>query len=165
MKPLACLSAVFLLLASCIYENPFHAPSERPVDSKLLGRWQSVPGDGSKPQDLLVLQHSDHEYTIQFPVTGDGSMFFRGYSVALEGRDFLQVQLIGSNEGAVEPAERKYHLLHVVREGDRLSVRTIDSETLGVPKDAKPEDLRAAFAKHADDDDLFGDELLFKRAK
>lgn len=153
------------LLVSCVFEEPFFEKPDRPVDPALLGRWQTIPAKaGDAPERLLVLQQSEAEYVIEYPV-GEDSMFFRGQLVDLDGGAHVQIQLIGSAEGPVEATERTYHLLRVAIDDGTLSIRSIDTDKLGAEKDATSEALRAAYAAKKDDPGLFGEPMRFERVK
>jgi len=160
---LASLVAVFLL-NSCVFDEPFAAKAEIPITQALLGRWELVadPAD-AKPERMVVLQHSENEYVVAYPLGGD-AMAFDAYPVKLEGRDFVQIQLIGTVKGPVEAKDRKYHLLQVKLDGDQLELRTLDADVIG--KDHKTSaDLLAAFKAHKDDDGLFEKPARFRRMK
>lgn len=160
---LASLVSVFLL-NSCVFDEPFAAKAEIPVDGKLLGRWELVQDSAnSKPERMVVLQHSENEYVVAYPLGGD-AMAFRAYPVKLEGRDFVQIQLIGTVKGPVEAKDRKYHLLEVKLDGDQLELRTLDADVIG--KDHKTRaDLLAAFKAHMNDAGLFQKPARFRRMK
>jgi hypothetical protein len=165
MKTLISVLMPAFFLTSCVFENPFEPEAKLPVDGRLLGRWEEVgTSDKSSVNRMLVLQHSDHEYLVQYPV-GEKAMFFRAYAIELADERPVQIQLIGTAEGAVKLEDRKYHLLEVAATGeDGLEIRTIKPETLG--KDLRDtESLRAAFTAHKNDAELFGEPMRFRRLK
>lgn len=157
------LIATFLLTA-CVFEAPFEPEAKLPVDGRLLGSWEElVTSDKPAANRLLVLQHSNHEYLVQYPL-GDKAMFFRAYAIDLAEESHIQIQLIGTADGAVKSEDRKYHLLKVTLKQDELEIRTIEPEVLG--KDLRDaEALKAAFAAHKNDAKLFGDPVRFRRQK
>lgn len=160
LRTLACLAMSFLL-GSCVFDEPFDPQAKIPVDAKLLGRWEEADAKGAKR--MMVLQHSANEYLVHYPQDEDG-MYFRAYAVELEGRNFIQIQLIGSTDQAAAPDERKYHLCEIKLEGDTLGLRTLDADLLGKDKDlSTTADLRKAFAAHKDDPGLFSGSTTFKR--
>ena len=163
--PMVALVGILLLLNSCVFEAPFESEAKVPVLPGLLGCWELIRDDGSKqaPERMLVLQHSANEYAVQYPVGEDG-MFFRAIGVELSGGDYMQVQLIGTSKGPVKAADRKYHLLKLKLDGDQLEMRTINPEVLGDVRNDTAK-LRAAFAKHKDDPDLFEESGKFHRIK
>ncbi|MCX6868705.1 MAG: hypothetical protein NTV46_21380 [Verrucomicrobia bacterium] len=164
MKPLLSAVMPLLLLNSCVFESPFEAVARIPTDPRLLGRWEEVRDKPeAQPDRMLVLQHSANEYVVEYPV-GAKAMFFRAYTVQLEAKPYIQIQLLGTAEGPAKPADRKYHLLKVSVDGDAVEMRTLDAEVLGKnPGDQAH--LKAAFAKHKDDLKLFGDPVIFRRMK
>lgn len=164
MKSLLPVFFAAFFLNSCVFENPFEPEAKLPVDGRLLGRWEEVTeSDKLAANRLLVIQHSDHEYLVQYPV-GDKAMFFRAYAIDIADQRHIQIQLIGTAEGVVKPEDRKYHLLKMALNQDELEIRTIKPEVLG--KDLRDtESLRAAFAAHKNDAELFGEPMRFRRLK
>lgn len=161
MKTLLIATASILLLNSCIFESPFEAAAKIPVDARLLGRWEEITEKA--PNRMLVLQHSANEYLVQYPTNDDG-MFFRAYPIDLDGSTFIQVQLIGSAEGPVKVADRKYHLFKITAKDDSLEMRSINPDVLGT-KTGDSAALKAAFLKHKNNPKLFDDPGVFKRMK
>ena len=164
MKTLFAAVIAAFLSSSCVFEEPFEATARLPVDDALTGVWEEALDDpGRDPNRLLVLKHSENEYVVQYPV-GPKAMFFRAYAVELDGSRLVQIQLIGTADGPVKAADRKYHLLRAEAGGEALSLRIIRPEVLG--KNLKgSEALREAFAAHKNDAGLFDDPLKFRRVK
>jgi hypothetical protein len=162
MKSLIPVLIAAFFVSACVFEAPFAPEAKLPVDGRLLGRWEEVgTSDKQKAGRMLVLQHSDHEYLVEYPV-GEKAMFFRAYAVELADERHLQIQLIGTAAGAVKPQDRKYHLVKMALTKDALEIRTIKPEVLG--KDLRDtEALKAAFDAHKDDAGLFGDPVMFRR--
>jgi hypothetical protein len=167
MKSLMPVLIAAFFVSACVFEAPFAPEAKLPVDGRLLGRWEEVKSEEVKSnkklaaERMLVLQHSDHEYLVEYPV-GEKAMFFRAYAVELADERHLQIQLIGTAAGAVKPQDRKYHLVKMALTKDALEIRTIKPEVLG--KDLRDtEALKAAFDAHKDDAGLFGDPVMFRR--
>lgn len=155
---------LLLFLTSCVFEEPFEPDAKIPVNTALLGRWESVPSDSKKASEsMLVLQHSANEYAVQYPV-GEKAMFFRAIGVELSGQQYIQVQWIGTAEGPVKPDERKYHLVKIELSGDQLSMSTLDPNVLGKDK-TTTKALREAFAKKKDNPKLFDETTKFRRVE
>lgn len=151
-----------MLLNSCVFESPFETEAKIPVDTALLGRWESIPADPKRAaQRMLVLQHSANEYLVEYPV-GEKAMFFRAFAVSLAGAEFIQIQLIGTAAGTVKPGDRKYHLLEVSVDGDALEMRTINPEVLGSDLGDSAQ-MKAAFIGHKNDPKLFSEPEKFRR--
>jgi hypothetical protein len=162
MKSLIPVLIAAFFVSACVFEAPFAPEAKLPVDGRLLGRWEEVgTSDKQKAGRMLVLQHSDHEYLVQYPV-GEKAMFFRAYAIELAAERQIQIQLIGTADGAVKPEDRKYHLLRMELKDDELEIRTIKPEVLGKAL-RDTESLRAAFTAHKDDAGLFGDPVMFRR--
>ena len=156
------ISFLPVFFASCVFETPFESNSTIPVKKEWLGEWETKPsGDKEAPEKARLLKYSDNEYLLEYPV-GKKAMFFRAFSVALSGAEYLQVQLIGTNGEALKLEDRKYHLLKMKLDGDQLSVQAIAPDLIG--KDLKDSAaMKAAFAAHKDDPALFEEAMIFKR--
>jgi hypothetical protein len=164
MKTVFAALIAAIVSSSCVFEEPFDPTAKLPVDDSLTGLWEEALVDGGRdPNRLLVLKHSENEYVVQYPV-GAKAMFFRAYGVELEGSRFVQIQLTGTAEGPLKPADRKYHLIRAESADGNLSLQVIRPEVLG--KDLKgSQALREAFAAHKSDAKLFDDPMRFRRVK
>lgn len=163
MKTLPVILGSLLLLNSCVFEAPFETEAKLPVDQGMIGRWEGVSSDAKqKPEDMLVLQYSANEYVVEYPV-GEKAMFFRAFLVEMADEKYIQTQLIGTAEGPVKPADRKYHLHHVTVDGDAMEMRTINPKALG-KEPGTPALMKAAFIAHKDDPELFGESLQFRKS-
>ena len=164
MKTLLTAALSLFLLNSCVFESPFESVAKFPTEPGLLGRWEQIQEtpDGS-PERMLVLQNSPNDYVVQYPV-GEKAMFFRAFTVELEGAKYVQIQLIGNQEDSVKPEDRKFHLLKVTTSADELEMSTIDADVLGkdLGDSAK---MKAAFTAHKDDKNLFEKPGKFRRVK
>ena len=164
MKAFLTAFVSLFLLISCVFESPFAPLAEVPVNEDLLGRWETVSGDQHKPaQHMLVLQHSDNEYVVGYPL-GENAMAFRAWPVMLDGAEYIQTQLIGTASGPVKREDRKFHLLKLDLNGDHLEIRTINPKVLG--KDLKTtRDLLTAFRERQNDPGLFDAPQKYRRMK
>lgn len=162
MKTMLLPLGLMMLLASCVFESPFETTARVPVDQSLLGRWEEVASkEKLAANHMLVLQHSENEYLVQYP-EGEKAMYFRAFAVDMAGQRCIQIQLIGTADGPVKPENRKYHLLKMALNGEAMEIRTIKPEILG--KDLRDtETLRAAFTTHKCHAELFGDPVTFRR--
>jgi hypothetical protein len=164
MKALISAMVSLFVLNSCVFEEPFESKAIVPVDQALVGCWNEVPKDpAAVPNRMLVLQHSENEYLVQYPV-GEKAMFFRAFAVTLAGGSFIQIQLIGAAEGPVKPADRKYHLLKVSVNGDAMEMWTINPDALGKNL-GDPARMKAAFIAHKDDAGLFTESGKFRKSQ
>jgi hypothetical protein len=149
-----------ILLSSCVFEAPFEANAKIPVDPALLGRWEKISDDGDAER-IRVLQHSDNEYVVEYPV-GEKAMVFRAFAVELAGADFIQVQWIGTAAGPVKDGDRKYHLLKVAVDGETMDMRVINADVLGKEhNDAAA--MKDTFEKRKDDPKLFDEPVKFRK--
>jgi hypothetical protein len=162
MKSMIVSILALVLLNSCVFEDPFEAKALVPVDAALLGRWQEIKDKSAEPANgLLVLQHSENEYLVEYPV-GEKAMYFRAFLVELSGGRHVQIQLIGTADGPVEAQDRKYHLLKVAVDGDVMQLRTIDPAVLGEGLKGS-QALRESFEARKDAPGLFEKPIRFKR--
>lgn len=159
---LAALAAVF---GGCNYETPLVADDgATPVDDALLGVWQAVPATGKEaaaPQVALVQKFTAKAYLIQYPVQAKDSLYFRGYRVEIAGKPYLQIQLIGTENGPVKEADRKYDLASYAVAGDGMEMRLLSTKV--VPKTGGVDAMMKAFLENQASPDLFGDALRFRR--
>lgn len=161
-----CLLAAAFLLGGCRYEAPLTEAHDREIDPAVLGVWESIPpATGKEPsRRLLVLAYSPTEYLIHYPVGSEG-IYFRGYPVEVAGVACVQLQTIGTAKGI--PAADNRRLFHVAAyevSGDRLTVRTLNTER--VPESLRTrEALRAAFAAAHTQSDLFTVPVHFRRIR
>jgi hypothetical protein len=154
--------AALSLLTGCVFEEPFEPNASIPVNRDWLGRWQEVTNDPKREaNEMLVLEHSDHEYLVEYPV-GEKGMFFRAYAVDLGGSRYIQIQLIGTAEGPVKPQDRKYHLLRVEHRAGRIEMRTINRDVLGKDQ-VTSEAMRTALLRETNNPKLFDAPTLFTR--
>ncbi len=158
----ACL-AIFLL-GSCVFDQPFEPEARLSIDPAIAGLWRQDMKDPERESNrLLVLPHSDREWLVQYPVAeADKTMFFRAYPIELAGGRYVQIQLIGTGDGPVKPADRKYHLLKMNAVGDTLEIMTLNAENLGKAAN-DTQTLGEAFARVKDEPELFGGALRFNR--
>lgn len=151
-------------LTSCVFDVPFVERAEIPVDAALLGHWKGISDSGTDDTNtMLVLQNGENDYMIQFP-TGKKAMFFRAFAVDLGGKTYFQTQLLGTAEGPAKVADRKFQLFKLGRDGDSLTLQSLNAKILGkgLTDTAK---LKAAFLAHQDDPTLFADSIPFRRGK
>ncbi len=167
-KSIASLLAVVALAAvfgGCNYEAPIvPATSAKPVDEALLGVWHAVPADSAKqsaPQVALIQKFCDKMYLIQYPVQTEDSLYFRGYRVEIDGKSYLQIQLVGTDKGPVKETDRKYDLACYAVSGDMLEMRLLNTQV--VPKLGTTDALMKVFLEKKADPALFGEVLRFRR--
>lgn len=165
MKALITAIGSILLLNSCVFEAPFESTASIPVNSELLGLWETPQPDHPEGATyrMRVLQHSDNEYLVEYPL-GETAMFFRAFAVHLDGTDFMQAQLIGNVDGPVKPGDRKYHLFKLAVDGDTMEMAAIKANQLGDDL-ATPAQMKAAFSARHKDPELFGSPDSFRRIK
>jgi len=108
------LAVLVLVVTGCVYEVPLVEEKSVPIDESVLGLWQEVPKEGETAdpdQKMLVLKYSDTQYAVHYP-TGKDGMYFRAYPIKIDGRTYVQIQLIGTKDSAcIDKKDRKYHVL------------------------------------------------------
>jgi hypothetical protein len=167
-----CIMMVFtiaaLLLAGCDYESPFTEEHSIAIDSAVLGLWEPKPDgdeeDSEQDELMMILKYSDTEYLIHYP-TGDDGIYYRGYPITVGGISCVQLQIIGTADGPPKKnkTERFCAVSHQLTDSG-LEIRTLNTDLLDDdPKTT--EELRKAFLKHKDDEDLFNDPGVFRKKK
>lgn len=154
-----------LLFVGCNYDVPLVIEVALPVDSALLGTWETIP-DETKPSEeryeALVLQLTNKEYMIHFPRQLEGALYFRGCGVEIAGERYLQTQLIGSNEGPVQFSDRKCDLIRYSLKGDTLEIALLNPAVVS-NKLKGVEALWKEFLAKADHPERFGKPMRFRR--
>ncbi|MEP2775994.1 MAG: hypothetical protein ABJQ29_14140 [Luteolibacter sp.] len=156
-----------LLLAGCIYEAPLVAEHTVPIEPELVGVWQMVPKNGanSKPGErLLILKLSETEYLVRNPHNEDG-LYFRAYPIKLGGKSCVQMEVIGTKDGAPDWGDHKpspFMVASFELAEDNLVIRILNRKL--VSEDLKTTaTLQETFLKHKDSEELFADPAEYRR--
>jgi hypothetical protein len=150
------------LSTGCVYEVPVMEEHTVPVDTAVLGHWESVPDDPSEKADrMLVLKYSDTEYLVHYP-TGEDGMYFRAYGVRIGELSAVQIELIGTHKGPLRDKGNRYHLLTYSLDGGRLTIKTLNSDLIS-EKIGTSAELRDAIGKQAGNPDLFTNPGVFRK--
>jgi len=152
------LATVFLLVA-CVYEVPFTAEHNIPIDQAILGTWEVVSEEGSDEQ-LRILRFSDTEYLVA-DNDGDDELYFRAYAIEIAGIPAVQLEFLGDNKRPVR-GDKRYLVASYRFVDGMLEVQTLNSELVD-DELTDSESLRAAFTMHKENPELFNDPGLFKR--
>jgi len=164
MKKLLLLLALILVAAGCRYTSPLAAKQGLHIDPAVLGRWRMVTeADGKPPvgvKSAVILHYSDTEYLIRYRVN-DKELYLRGYPIKIGAGTYVQLQLIGTQEGNVAAADRKYDVAAYSLSGGELIVSLLNSDLVSTKLNSTAE-LQEAFKDHAGDPQLF---KLFGRFK
>lgn len=167
MKYKALFLAVFAfyVFAGCEYENPLTNEHKIPVDSAVLGLWETPPdngGNAGSSEKMLILKYSETEYLVHYPI-GDEAFYFRGYPIKIGNISCVQVQLIGDSNGDIKKEERKYQVVSYRLSNDELEIKTLNTDL--VDKNLKEiNKLRKAFMKNITNKELFQNPVKFKKA-
>ncbi len=158
----ACFAVWF---AGCNYESPLVVESSVSVDPELLGTWETIP-DATKPSEdtyeALILKFSQNEYSIQYPRQEKDSLYFRSYPIKVDGKAYLQIQLIGSEAGPVKETDRKYDVLSYKVSGDLLQISMLNTKI--VPKTiTDTQGLLKAFQDNQNNPELFVNSVKFRK--
>lgn len=182
-KALALLSTVAVIcLAGCIYEAPLVAKHTIPINPALVGLWEAMPKEPAEPEKdggrrskvlddplagarLLILKFSDTEYVIT-PGSQDG-IYYRAYAIELGGTRCMQLEVIGTGEGAPDWEDKKpkpFLVCSFEMKDGNLMVRTLNEDVIG--DDLKTtEALQEAFLKNKDNAELFGEWAVYRKVK
>jgi len=166
LKKRAFLPILLLLFYSgCKYEAPLTQEHGIPIDQSVLGLWELIPGKGGKKdphERVMVLKYSETEYLIHYPI-GRNGMYFRGYPIRIGGVPCVQIQLIGTEEGNLDPDSKElFQVVSYQLSQGELIIKTLNTDL--VDDDLKTsEALRKAFLKHKDSPNLFQDPGTFRK--
>jgi hypothetical protein len=145
------LISVLLLGAGCEYEVPLAEKKDLPIDSALLGLWESG-GEKEDKETIAVSRYSDTEYAILF-VSDNKETRLRGYPI--EVAEISCVQLVTVEE----KKENRYYVITYELSKGFLIVRMLNAS-----KDLKSSiELRNAFIKNKDNNELFVQRAIFKK--
>lgn len=163
-KVLFIVALAFSVFAGCEYESPLTNEHNIPVDSEVLGLWETVQDNSEtagSSEKMLVLKYSDTEYLVHYPI-GDEAFYFRGYPIKIGNISCVQVQLIGDANGDIKKEERKYQVVSYELSNGELEIKTLNTDL--VNKDLKESNkLRKAFMKNRGNSELFQNPVKFVR--
>ena len=163
-KILFLITLALAVFAGCEYESPLTYEHNIPVDSSVLGLWETIPDKNETPgsgEKMLVLKYSDTEYLVHYPI-GDEAFYFRGYPVKIGDISCVQIQLIGDTNGDIKKEERKYQVVSYVLSNGELEIKTLNTDL--VDKNLKESNnLRKAFVKNSGNMKLFQNPVRFMR--
>jgi hypothetical protein len=139
-----------LAFAGCNYEVPITSSPTRKVQERLLGNWTSSDGK----EEMRIRRLDDSIYIVYY----DGDLF-RAYHSDIAEIAFVSVQDLNS-------ADRKYAYIvwKLSEDGRHLSLRNVSDKV--IPKETKDSaTVVALLTKNADNPELFGEEIEFRREK
>jgi hypothetical protein len=155
------LCAVGLLLVGCVYEVPLATDSQQDVNRALLGKWQTVAGDG-EVMELLVLPLGANEYLVHYPSKAKDGIFFRAFVAQTGEVPIMQFQALGTSAGDVPDDQRVYHFGTFRLDGQQLVLRLINPEV--VNRDVtSTEALAKAIAGQRQNPVLFSEPTVFQK--
>lgn len=168
MKPISFITALAaLLFAGCIYQAPLVKENTIPVQPELIGVWEKVSKEGSerkKRDRILILKFSETEYLIRNPLDGDG-ICYRAYQIELGGKSCVQLEAIGTDEGAPDwkdDTPRPYLVSSFEVNDDKLVMKWLNRKLVGDDLNTT-EALQEAFLKHKDNEELFTDAAEYRK--
>jgi hypothetical protein len=157
--------ALALFIAGCEYLAPLSEEHNISIDPSVIGLWEEAP-EGDKPPDpddrMLILKYSDTEYLVHYPTRKD-EMFYRAYPIKVDGISCIQIQLIGTAEGAVKD-DRKYQVATYSISNGELEIKMLNTDI--IDKDLRDTaSIKQAFLKNKDNKKLFANPGKFRRVK
>jgi len=163
-KSMFLVAIVLSVFLGCEYESPLTNKHKIPVDSAVLGLWETVPDKNEtagSSEKMLILKYSDTEYLVHYPV-GNDAFYFRGYPIKIRNISCVQIRLIGDSGGDIKTEERKYHVISYQFVKGELEIKTLNTDL--VDKNLKnSRKLRKAFIKNSGKKELFQNPVRFKR--
>jgi hypothetical protein len=164
----ALLIVTVLFLTGCIYEKPLIKEHAIPVDSSVLGLWETQLDKGEESgvnERMIILKFSDTEYLIHYPPGGNDEAYYRGYPIKIGGISCVQLQIIGTKDGMPEKDDKaffavvSYELKKGILEIRKLNTNLVDDDL------KTTEALVQNFLNYKDNKDLFIDLVRFKQLK
>jgi len=131
------------LYSGCIYEVPITLQPTRKTDDRLIGNWFCA----KEKETMSVRKLDDSIYLIAY-----GKDLFRAWHSDLDGVAFMSVQDLNRKE-------RKYtYFTYRLEDDGGLTIRVVNPER--VSEETKSvADVQALLRQHADEQDLFLDEV------
>ncbi len=155
-----------LLLAACQYESPLGAARDISIDTAVLGLWEAIGDEGKAPKKndrLMILKFSDSEYLLHYPVGNDG-LYYRAYPIEIGAISCVQLQVIGTKDGAPKADEKKlFHVVSYQLADGELAIKKLNPELVHEGLKTRAE-LMQSFLEHQDDERLFTDPDRFRRS-
>lgn len=156
------LMFVCLHLAGCDFTVPLAGVSETAIDIQAVGLWERTRQDGTT-ENLLVLPLNQHEYIIAWPKGGSRELFTRARLIEFSGKTLVQLQWLGTSDGAVADDDRIYQIAAYHIKDSDLEIRLLNPGVVG-KNHSSAADLASAIEARSDHPDLFRDGLRFHRA-
>ena len=140
----------FLAFTACQYDIPITSAPTRKVQEQLIGNWKSIDGK----EDLRIRSLDDSVYIVYY----DGDLF-RAFHSDVAETPFASVQDLNSSD-------RKYAYVtwKLSDDGKALRLRSVNDKA--VPKETKNSAaVVALLTKNAQNPELFGEEIEFRKEK
>jgi len=149
-----------ILLSGCPFKSdiPLCTIENSVVDDSLLGSWESPDGEEDSQAVLHFLQFNSKEYLVIFIENKETSLF-RAISRQIENAQFLTITEIHS--GIPEPPNYIFARYHI--QGDALEIRLVEEDLFEGKTFKDPEQLTEFFAKHVENDSLYGESQTMTR--
>ena len=149
------------LVAGCDYTVPLVTTPKIEIDTSVLGLWQSTKENGQAEQ-LLVLPLDKYEYLVSYPSGATNAMFARACLCRTGDKTLVQLKWFGTAEAKLPEDNRVFQFLSYSLNGDRITIRLLNSEV--VKKNvASTEALARAIAANRDNPSLFKEGMVFTK--
>lgn len=156
------VAAACAALVGCDYTVPLAKGPAGEADAALVGLWQRT--QNGQPENLVVLPLGRQELLVAYPATSKDAMYARAWSARGAGLSLIQLQWIGTGQGAVPDDAKVFQLAAYTITGDTLTIRTINPDVAGGASKS-PEDLARALDANKGNEDSRRPEMVFTRAK
>ncbi len=160
------ITLLIMFITACQYHAPLTTEHNIPIDPAILGAWESVPGTGewsSSIEKMRVQKFSSTEYMIHYFTEGS-EMDFRAYLIEVAGISAIQLELIGTDEGAIGEDDKDPRFIvasYAIKDGG-MEIRLLNTKLISdALKDSKS--IHKAFIEHRENPELFVDPGMFKR--
>jgi len=145
---------------------PLDSPKASEMDLTLEGVWEPVnpdPDDG--PSSLRIMAFNEGEYYVEFqedtvvadvPLVKPERLRMRAFLTTIGGVRFANVQEIGTDD-------KDYMFARVDLGEGILTIQSVGTELTDEVEFDTPEEMVAFFRSHADDDELYEDDVTHFR--
>jgi len=161
MKKLMMVAAC-AALAGCDYTVPLSKAPVKAADAALVGLWQRT--ENGQAESLVVLPLGKQELMVAYPAASKDAMYGRAWAAKGAGLPLLQVEWIGTGKGEVAREKKVFQVASYAIEGDKLTVRFVNSEAVG-GSSATTDELAKALEAGKGKDDFYRAPMIFTRAK
>lgn len=149
-------------LAGCDYTVPLSKAPVKAADAALVGLWQRT--ENGQVESLVLLPVGKQELMVAYPAASKEAMYGRAWAAKGAGLPLLQIEWIGTGKGVVPEDKKVFQLASYAIEGDKLTVRIVNGDTVGASAETTDQ-LAKALEAAKGKDDFYRSPMVFTRVK